>query len=165
MDPITIAATIAAVGKLFKGVTSFLGGNAEARQLKMAADQHRAEAGVRSNIELEQGARVAATAATRAAASGGGVTGSAVDVLADLGRQTMFNARSAIYRGRTQANADLYNADVAKKQGTIDLISSVFDAGSSFLGGVGQSRQLARMSAPTPSTPGMPVGSDVAGLY
>jgi hypothetical protein len=67
------------------------------------ARQARQEGGVQAQIALEEGARVAARAATLAAASGGGITGSAQAVLDDLSRQSMFRVRSALYSAETDA--------------------------------------------------------------
>lgn len=134
MDPITIAAALASAGKLFEGITAFIGGNDKKRLMQQAADQARQEGSVRANISLADSERAAARAATMAAGGGGGVVGSAIDVLDDLGRQAMFNARSAIYAGESEAQQRLYEGRVAKAEGMKTLITSGVRATSSFLG-------------------------------
>jgi hypothetical protein len=143
MDPFTIAAGISSVGSLFKGVTSFLSGNAQASAERAAAKQSRAEAGVKSSQALAQGDAVAATAATQAAANGGGLDGSAMNIISSLGQQSMFNARSAIYRGETEARSDLYNANVDKAQGLQGLIGGTIGAAGSMFQGQGLSKLAA----------------------
>jgi hypothetical protein len=141
MAPLVIAAALASAGELFKGITAFIGGNDEKRLMQQAADQARQESSVRANISLADAERAAARAATMAA-GGGGVTGSAIDVLDDLGRQAMFNARSAIYAGESEAQQRLYEGRVAKAEGVKTLITSGVRATSSFLGATGQASAM-----------------------
>lgn len=133
MAPIVAAAALAAAGKLFKGITGFLGKNQEKKYLRQQAQVRRQEAGIESNVALEEGERVAARGAVVAAASGGGTGGSATAVLDDVARQSMFNARSAIYRGESEARNLTYQASVKSAEAKIELISSFVDAGSSFM--------------------------------
>lgn len=148
MDPFTIAAAISAAGALFKGVTGFLGGNAEDQAEKQAAQQHLNEAGVNADEALMQGDQAAARAATQVAANGGGFGGSSLGVINQLSSDAMFNARAQAYRGRTQAQSDLYAGSVAKTQGVDSLISGVVGAGSSIAGGFMRQAQFgAQMNA------------------
>jgi hypothetical protein len=134
MDPITISMAIAALGKILGGFGAFGAGKAQNKLMQMGARQASQEAAVQANIALDEGERVSAQAATLAA-GGGGITGSALDVLNDLGRQSAFNARSALYAGETEAKSRLYQGQVAAHDGKMALITSVIEAGSSFLGG------------------------------
>jgi hypothetical protein len=144
MDPVTMALLVMAAGKLFKGITSFIGGNSAAKAAEAAALQARQEAGAAANIALDEGERVSASAAVSAAGSGGGLIGSTLSVLEDLGIQSMHNARSAIYSGETEGRRFEYQGRVAKVEGRNALISSAFDAGSTVLGGMGQQAQAQR---------------------
>lgn len=170
MDPITIAAGISALGSLFSGVTGFLGGNAKADALKKQAAQHRAEAGVNAQAELEQGNATVAHAAVQAAANGGGFVGSTMGVLQDLSRKAMFNARSAAYRGATQSQADEYAADQAGSEALQSLVSGGLGAGASMFSGMGKSAALSRMAgAGAGAGAGAAAGgadlSELAGLF
>jgi hypothetical protein len=148
VDPISIAVLgMAAVGGLLKGITGFAAGNAKKRQAEIAAAQSRSEAGVKAQVELENADETGAVAATRAAANGGGLDGSSADVLADLERKGMFNARSVLWQGETEAENALFKGRLAKKQGTLALISGTLDAGTTLLGGVMKSRAGASASA------------------
>lgn len=139
MDPFTIAAGISAVGSLFKGIGGFFAGNNQAKALKNAARQADAEAGVNAQIALQQGNAIAAKAATQAAANGGGLTGSSLAAIQDLSQKAMFNARTAVYRGMTEAQRDLYQANVAKAQGMLSLIGSFSPAAAGMANGMAQS--------------------------
>ena len=141
MDPFTIAAGISAAGKLFSGLSGLFGGNSKAKQEEYAAQQARDEAGVAPSQALAQGDAVASRAATQAAANGGGLVGSSIGVIQDLSQKAMFNARSAVYRGETEARAHLYQAKVAKAEGLQSLIGGVLGAAASVAGGVGQAQQ------------------------
>jgi hypothetical protein len=79
------------------------GQDAEKNQAQAYGRMARTEGGVAASLAMEEGARARARAATLAAASGGGITGSAQEVLDDLARQQMFRARSAIYSAETDA--------------------------------------------------------------
>lgn len=147
MDPVTAAALAAIAGNLFKGFTAFFGGRAEAKQEEYNATTAKQEAQVRSNIALEEGDRVAASAAVQAAASGGGTDGSALHVLGDLGRQAMFNARSAQYEGAAEASADLARGREAKAAGRRALIGSVVGAADTFLSSAADKAQNRRLAA------------------
>lgn len=138
MDPFLIAAGIGAIGKLFGGVTSFLSDKAEQQVDRQNAQQHLQEAGVAASQAIEQGDAVAARAAVATAANGGGFVGSGLGLITSLADTAMYNARVAAYRGRTQANADLYQAEVAKMKGRAALIGGILGAGSSVLGGMAQ---------------------------
>lgn len=146
MDPLTIiSAGISSVGSLFKGLTGFFGGNAEAKIAEQNARQAQEEGGVAASQALAQGDQVAARAATQAAANGGGFTGSALSVISSLSQQAMFNARAAAYKARTAANAELYRGSVAKTQGLQGLVTSAADAGSSLIGGFAKSANNAKL--------------------
>lgn len=63
----------------------------------------RSEGAAEAALLEEDNARARGRAATLAAASGGGLTGSAMDVLDDLGRQGRYRVRSAIWSAETDA--------------------------------------------------------------
>lgn len=169
MDPMSIALLIMAGSKLLGGIGGFLGGRAKAKALQQAATQARQEGSIKANIALREGDKVAATAAVGAAGGGGGgVVGSSMDVLNQIAQGSMHNARTAIYEGETEARARRYEASVAKTEGTMKLISSVAEAGTSFLSGSAdmaaqrQTQGLQVSRAPT-AAPSDPMRS--AGIY
>lgn len=125
---------VQAVGSLFGGINAQRAYNDRARQLRKAADQTNMEAGVTASNAMQDAARAEASAFVESAA-GGGFTGSAVDVLNDFNAAQLFNARSIVYRGLTQARNAEYEARVAKAQGRGALTEGIFSAASSLLGG------------------------------
>jgi hypothetical protein len=136
MDPITIAAGIAAVGSLFKGITGLFGGNAKAKAEKAAAAQAGQEAGVNAQAALAEGDAAAAQGAVQAAANGGGFVGSSIAAIQNLSNIAMFKARAAAYRGQTEIQNHLYGARVAKAQGVNSLIGGVIGAAGALAGGL-----------------------------
>ncbi|WP_174301164.1 hypothetical protein [Caulobacter sp. S45] len=147
MDPMELAGGLSAVGSLFSGATGFFDGQ---RALQVAKQNYRMElnqSGVAAQEAIGQGDRVEAKAATEAAANGGGLVGSSMGVIQDLSNQSMFNARSVIYRGQTQAAADLYQGEVAKVQGERAAITGAVNADSSLMGGWAKSAQTAQINA------------------
>lgn len=150
MDPVSIAllasAGISAIGKVLGGVGGYSAGKAQATALRAGADQARAEAGIEAQLGLEDADRTEGRAATLAAASGGGLTGSALDVLDDLERQSQFRAKAAIYRGEMEARSREYEARVAKRQGAVSLVTGITGAGATALGAFGQAAQQRRLA-------------------
>lgn len=143
LAPIAAPLAIAAIG--FKVLGSIFGAQSAARAARQRAAQYEAaaqqgldESGVAAQIQLEQGDRLAGKAATLAAASGGGTTGSALNVMDDLARQSMFNARSAIYKGQTQARVDRMAEKAATSAGNDAVVSNLVDAGGTLVGGLGK---------------------------
>ena len=140
MDPMMAAsAGMQAIGSLFSGILGFNAGNAQSDALKAAAMQANKEAGVQAQVALQQGDQVAARAAVQGAANGGGFTGSTLGIISQLGQQSMFNARAAVYRGSTQAQNDLYEAKVARRNATNQLIGGTIGAVSPIFSQFGKS--------------------------
>lgn len=136
MDPLTLAAGgLSALGGLFKGITGMLAGTAQQKALDYAARQAEDQAGVSAQQQLDQGNQVAARAAAQGAANGGGFVGSTLGLVQDLASRAMFNTRAEIYKGKVQAQNDIYQGQVARAQGLNDMIGGVVDAGSSLVGG------------------------------
>ncbi|HYE47308.1 MAG TPA: hypothetical protein VEA44_16205 [Caulobacter sp.] len=77
--------------------------DAEENRAEQFAKMARGEGAAQAALDWEEGARVRGRAATLAAAGGGGLTGSALDVLDDLGRQAKFKVRSTLYSAETDA--------------------------------------------------------------
>lgn len=137
-----LATGLAAAGKIVGGFAARKAAKARAKALTNAARNARQEAGVSASIALEESDRVGARAATLAAASGGGgLQGSALDVIDDLARQGMYRARQTVRDGLSQSVALLNDATTAKRQGSLDLFSSFIDAGSTVLGQMGSDAQ------------------------
>jgi hypothetical protein len=143
MDPFTIAAGLGAIGSLLKGVTGLFAGNTEAKAERNAASQAEAEGGEAASQAVQSGNAAAASAAVQGAANGGGFVGSTLGVVQDLANRAMFNARAAAYRGRVQAQNDMYQAGVAQAQGVQSLIGGVVGGASSLVGGFAQSANAA----------------------
>jgi hypothetical protein len=102
-------------------------------------------------------------AAARSAANGGGFTGSSTGQLANLAAQAMYNARTRIYTGRTEKQADDYQADVASAQGKMGLISGLIGgAGQAAAGGLRQSF-MNQLGNPWPAAAGTPGGGGGGG--
>lgn len=136
MDPVTITvAALASVGKLLGGIGAYNKGKAIERQMQFRARQANQEGAIRANVALTEADQVGGEAAIRAAQNGGGLSGSAVDVLADIERRGAFNARSAIWAGATEAENALYEGKVARREGALKLIGATLDAGTSLASG------------------------------
>lgn len=140
-----LAAGVKQVGSILGGIGRFQAGRAREKALKFAARNARREAGINASIQLEDSDRVGARAATLAAASGGGgLQGSALAVIDDLARQGMYRARQTVRDGLAQSAAMLDEARVARAQAELDLVTGWFNAGSTFLGEIGQQAQARR---------------------
>jgi hypothetical protein len=133
-----LAAGVSAVGSIMSGFGKRNAAKARARALTNAARNTRREAGIKASMALEESDRVGARAATLAAASGGGgLQGSALDVIADLSRQGVYRARQTVRDGLAESVALLNDATTAKRQGDLDLTSSFIEATSTVLGQMG----------------------------
>ncbi|PZQ57977.1 MAG: hypothetical protein DI570_18925 [Phenylobacterium zucineum] len=140
MDPVTIAlaaqAGLSAIGKLLGGGAKRKAAKARAAALEQGAQMDLAEAGLAAQMGLEEDERVAASLAVNAASgSGGGLGGSALRVLDDLGRQSRQKARNTVYRGQTSAWARRNDAAVSRAEASNAMGQSILSAGGSLLGG------------------------------
>lgn len=143
--PVLLAAGVSSVGKLFGGFGAKRAAQAKARMLTAQARNVRQEAGIKASLALEDSDRTGARAATLAAASGGGgLQGSALSVIDDLSRQGLYRARQVVRDGLAESTALLNDATTAKRQGSLDMFSSMIDATSTFLGGIGQEANARR---------------------
>lgn len=129
-----IAAGVQAAGSIVRGASGWLASRQRAALLKRAAKQARAEGSQTAQAMADEAERAGATAAVVGAATGGGTGGSFAAMLEQLERAGTQNARSAIYAGRVEANNRLYEAQVAKAEGDMELVSSLFQAGGSLAG-------------------------------
>ncbi|WP_303829393.1 virion core protein, T7 gp14 family [Asticcacaulis taihuensis] len=135
-----LSAIVSAAGSLLGGINAQAAYNQRAKQLRAQADQYNMEAGTQAMSYMGDAARQEASGFV-SAASGGGVTGSAFDVLNDFAGTALYNARSIVYQGQTKARNALQESYNAKAEGQNALISSVFSAGSSLLGGFDAMKQ------------------------
>ena len=143
--PVLLAAGVSSVGKLFGGFGAKRAAQAKARMLTAEARNVRQEAGIKASLALEDSDRTGARAATLAAASGGGgLQGSALSVIEDLARQGVYRARQTVRDGVAESTALLNDATTDKRQGSLDMFSSMIDATSTFLGGIGQEANARR---------------------
>lgn len=140
-----LAAGMSAVGSLLGGFGRYRAGKARAKALFYQARNARREAGVNASIQLEESDRIGARAATLAAASGGGgLQGSALEVIDDLARQGMFRARQTVRDGVARSYALMDESTAARRQAELDMTSAVFEAGATVLGQMGQNAQARR---------------------
>lgn len=140
-----LSAGLSAVGSLMRGIGSLQAARSRARAMRFAARNARREAGIRASISLEESDRVGARAATLAAASGGGgLEGSALAVIDDLVRQGGYRARQTVRDGLSESTALLNDARAVRRQGSLELASSIIDASSTVLGQMGTDAQKRR---------------------
>lgn len=121
------------VGELFKGFAANAMGRSQYNQLNAGADQVRYEGGIASGLTLDQGQRQAGDLIVNAAASGGGTSGSALNVLNDLERQISAQAKNTVITAENQGRSLNYQARVAKRQGVLAEDLGFLNAGASFL--------------------------------
>lgn len=148
MDPLTLASGVAsAFGGLFKGIMGFGAGNAQAQAERNAALGAEQQGGAAASEQVEEGNAQAATGAVTAAANGGGFVGSSLGVIQNIANRSMFNARTAAYRGRQQAVNDMYDASVSQANATNSLIGGVVGGSSSLLGGMAKASAVSQQLA------------------
>lgn len=141
--PLVVAAVasagISAIGKLLSGGQKKAAAKARARTLEQGAQMDLQEAGIAAQMGLEEDERVAASLAVNAAAgSGGGLRGSALRVLDDLGRQSLMKARNTVYQGQTQAWARRNDAQVSRFEAKYAMVNAGLGAAGSLIGGAAQ---------------------------
>ncbi|WP_397402720.1 hypothetical protein [Phenylobacterium sp.] len=137
------SAGLSAVGKILGGIGSKSAAKARAGALETNAGMDLAESGLAAQMGLEQDERVAASLATQAAAGGGGgLRGSALRVLNDLGRQSLQKARNTVYGGQTAAWSRRNDAQVARTEGRNALTGAVIGAGASLIGGAAKAYDI-----------------------
>lgn len=146
MDPATIMMIASSVGNMLAGIGDFFTSRQQGEAMDAAAKQARRDGGMAAQLELENTDRATARGATLAAASGGGLTGSALTVLDDLSRQGVFNARSQIYAGESEGRNLNYQAKVTRRQGELSLALGFVagGAGLTAAGKMAQDRATAR---------------------
>ena len=138
MDPSTISdisSGMGVLGAVLGGVSGFFSDQAKAKEDENNAITAGRQAGVNSQLALMLGNATAATAATRAAANGGGLVGSSMGIISNLGAQALFNARQAAYRGQTEQQNDLYAAKVARYDAVAGLVGAGVNVAKSVVGG------------------------------
>ena len=135
MDPFLVAGGLSSMGNLLGGVTNYFSEMAQAKQDENNGLVTSENAGINSSIQLQQGNAVAAEAATRAAANGGGLVGSSMGIITNLATQAMYNARQTIYRGAVTNQQALYEAKVARANAILGLVGGGIKAATSMVGG------------------------------
>lgn len=130
-----IAEAIQAAGSIVQGFGAWQQSRARANALQAQARQVRGEASLDAQMRAEDAERAGARAAVLGAASGGGFDGSFAGALEEIERVGRFNVRSAIFAGESEAKNLQYEGKVAKAEGNLALVSSLFSAGSSIGGG------------------------------
>lgn len=158
-----VSSGIGALGSLFSGVTNYFGQMAEAQEDENNAITALRQAGVNSQVALQEGNATAAEGAVRAAANGGGLVGSALGVISNLSNQAMYNARQQVYRGQTQAQNYTYAASVAKFNAIAGAIGGGIKAGTSLAGGYMEDALLKQQNIALQALRGSAGGSYGAG--
>lgn len=141
---IPIALAVGGAGLSAAG--SIIGGNSQAKELRMQAAQLDAQAGddrasaQRQSIEERRQTRIAGSRALALAASSGGGADdpSVVNLIANMEGEGEYRALTALYNGETearskedQAAANRRGAKTAKTVGMLKAASSIIGAGSS----------------------------------
>lgn len=130
------AAGLSAIGQISAGKAAKKAAAKKAAALEEGSRQRLRETGIEVSTGLQEDDRTMGTAAVRAAAGGGGgLRGSALDVLTDLETQSMAKARNTVYRGWTEARNMILDAQTARQEGKDAYKSSLISAGGSLLGG------------------------------
>lgn len=127
------AAAASAASSMIGGVNAYQMAGYNAKVMRSQADQARQDAGVEAQLALEKGARDTGAGIVAAAKSGGGFDGSAMSVLQDLGRQSMYEARRISTEGVGQSDGLYAQARATKQQGAVQLFTSTLDAGATLL--------------------------------
>lgn len=127
------AAVASAAGTAAEGIDGFRQSRYRASSLRNQADAARADAGIQTQLQLEESARDMG-AAVAGAARDGGLGGSAWDVLADLSRQQSYETRRIATEGANAGRALDVDAKQVKRQGTIQLGVSLLKAGAQLAG-------------------------------
>ncbi len=124
----TIGTAVSAIGTVYGGVRAAQGANAQADARKAKGEQEKALA-QRKAIESRRQKDIAAGRARAvAAASGGGTTDTAADIMTGIEQRGEYNALMDMYNGEV-ARTDLYNeASTVKAEGKTALIGSAIDA-------------------------------------
>lgn len=138
---------LAAGAALAKGGAAIVQGNSEAemklaqaRQAELEAEQARVAAAADASLAAEDAERTIGTARTIAGASGFDVSGSSLDVLADLAGQQRYNTNAIIYGGDLERRALLASAanfrrgaSAARTAGYLGAVSSVMGGGANMM--------------------------------
>lgn len=136
MSGLSMASTgLGVLGNVFQGVMSLTSGLQQQKQEQAAATQAKQLGGVNANVALLQGDETAARGATQAAANGGTIGGTSLGVIQQASNAAMFNARTAAYRGLSQANADIYQGEVDRDNGINGLLGGLVGAAGTGVSG------------------------------
>ena len=144
------SSVVGAAGQYASGVTAQRQAYYQARVLDAQGEQARLDAGSKVQAELDRSARELGSGVVAGAAQGGGLGGSVLNVLNDMGVQSMQRARTAANEGivaGTQLNA---NADSTRQQGDIARWKGTIGAVSTLLGSAMQlsgEKSMARTAA------------------
>lgn len=128
------AAVASAAGTAVEGVDAFRQSRYQASVLNNQAEAARRDASIEAQLALEDGAREVGRGVTISAKSGGGLGGSAWDVLADLSRQNSYEVQRITTQGDNAGRAAEAEAKQVKQQGNFAAFSSVIKAGAQLAG-------------------------------
>jgi hypothetical protein len=134
----TAATALQSGGGLVKGVSGFMAGKANAR-LARAEAAGAVRTGVAQDDEIRLAARRTAGEAIAAmGAAGGGLgSGSALDVLREIEVESGLDRLRVKADAKNRAGALNYQARIAKRQGALELLGGVMEAGAQAAGGGG----------------------------
>jgi hypothetical protein len=137
------SAGISAIGKLLGGRARSAAAKARAKALELGAQMDLDESGIAAQLGLEEDERVAGQLAVLAASGGGGgVRGSALRVLDDLGRQSLQKARNTTYQGMTAAWSRRNEASQSRAEAKAAKLDGYLGAAGSLLGGAARAATI-----------------------
>jgi len=129
----TAAGVLSAGGAIYSGYKANEAAGIEAKQLKQAGDDAKAEGQRRAMGARRQKNLVASRARAVAAASGAGPTGGSVDAIMEgIEQQGEYNATVAFFEGTSQRNKAYASAASRKASGKTALVSGVIRGGTNF---------------------------------
>jgi len=135
IETMMIAAAVAgAAGTALDGASQFADSRYRSAVLKNQADAARRDAGIEVQLNLEDSGRDLAVAQTIAAKGGGGIEGSALNVMRDLSRQGIYEVQRIAVEGDNASRAAMADAKQAKRQGDFALAGSLIKAGAQLAG-------------------------------
>lgn len=140
MDGRTLFPAIQSAGTIIGGINENQTAGLEAKQLNINAGQQEAASQRTAAIATRQAQIMQSNIRGQAGGSGAGGGDITVQNLeADVGREGEYNALSALYTGKSAANAERNQAALTTYAGKQNLISSVIRAGTQTIAGSGSS--------------------------
>jgi len=132
-----VGAVAGAAGKVFQGISARQQGKYRQKIAERNALLARRQASGAAEVQARAGEKAVGAAAARAGASGFAVSGSAVDVMAQIAAQSTQRAGTAIYDGALRSQAYRDQGAAAKRQGDIGFVTGLAGAASTLMTAAG----------------------------